>query len=59
MERLLRILLTLADRRPDGLSARRLGKVAGRSVEPESGLSPLRRRRHSWPAWNGRSSIAV
>ncbi len=53
MERLLRILLTLADRQPDGLSARRLGKVAGHSVDTESGLSALRRdlrslRRHGW-----------
>jgi predicted DNA-binding transcriptional regulator YafY len=53
MERLLRILITLADRQPDGLSARRLGQVAGYSVDTESGLSALRRdlralRRHGW-----------
>ena len=53
MERMVRILLTLADTQDRGVSARRLGRVAGYAVDTDSGLSALRRdlrdlRRHGW-----------
>ena len=53
MERLLRILLTLSDRQDHGVTARKLGQVAGYSVDTESGMSALRRdlrqlRKHGW-----------
>jgi predicted DNA-binding transcriptional regulator YafY len=53
MERLVRILIALADTQDRGLSARRLGRIAGYSVDTDSGLSALRRdlralRRHGW-----------
>jgi predicted DNA-binding transcriptional regulator YafY len=43
MERMLRILLALADKEVRGLSARRLGAIAGYAVDTDSGLSALRR----------------
>lgn len=43
MERLIRILLALADSGDHGLSARRLARVAGHPVDTESGLAALRR----------------
>jgi len=43
MERLIRILLALADRGDNGLSARRLAGVAGYRADTESGLAALRR----------------
>ena len=43
MERLIRILLALADRGDDGVSARKLAGVAGYPGDTESGLAALRR----------------
>lgn len=43
MERMIRVLLALADRGDDGVSARRLAVVAGYSADTESGLVALRR----------------
>jgi predicted DNA-binding transcriptional regulator YafY len=43
MERLIRVLLALADRGDRGVSARRLALVAGYPGDTESGLAALRR----------------